>query len=165
MWPFQKLKESFPRLLLIWSLWFWKIVLIIFHVTKATSASPEVGALYLVTSVIMTPHLPSPCAPSHQSQNPLIFLEFSAPLLLTTCHWPDTRVSVWSWLPLLPSSLAAFLIPRSYCPWQQSANESNESPCLQPRHTHNTLQNHWPNVHFSTYILLLLPPSKNPWSC
>lgn len=163
MWPFQKPKESFPRLLLIWSLRFWKIGLIIFHVTKATSASPEVGALYLVTSIIMYPHLPPMCAPSHQSQNPLIFLEFSAPLLLTTCHWPDTCVSVWSWLPLLPSSVAAFLIPRSHYPWQQSANES---PCLQPRHRQNTLQNHRPNVHFSTHILLLLPsPAKNPWSC
>lgn len=136
MWLFQKLKESFPGLLLIWSLWFWKIGLIILHVTKATSASLEVGDLYLVTSVIIHPHWPSQCAPSHQSQNPLILLEFSAPLLLTTCHWPDTRVSVWSWLPLLPSSLAAFLVSRPHCPWQQSADES---PCLQPPpHTQHT---------------------------
>lgn len=143
MWLFQKLKESFPRLLLIWSLWFWKIGLIIFHVKKATSASSEVGALSLVTSVIMHPHWPSQCAPTHQSQNPLILLEFSAPVLLTTCHWPDTRVSVWSWLPLLPSSFAAFLVPRPHCPWQQSAYES---PCLQTpaihKHTPKPLAKH-----------------------
>lgn len=57
------------------------------------------------------------------------------PLLLTTCHWPDTPVSVWSWLPLLPSSLAAFLVPHPHCPWQQSADES---PCLQPPTIHTT---------------------------
>lgn len=158
----QKLKESFTGLLLIWFLWFWKIGLIIFHVAKATPASPKVEAfcgshlsLFILVDHPSVPHLIR--VKTHSSS-----LTVSAPHApLTTCHWPDTHVPVWSWLHLLPSSS---LLPPSALthPVPNSNLLMSLSVSTLLTHTTHSKTTGWLFISVSTYSSFLPSPTKNP---